>query len=92
MRVPCPRGTSCPGSTSFIVQECNLARTTGYLPGWASEKLNAGLLSSIALSAVDAALDATYETYQCPACGAQVVFTRYQKRDGEVCKRVADDL
>jgi len=90
--VPCPRGPSCPGSTPVVVQECYLARTTRHPPGFISNKWEVGLLSSVALSFLDGALDAKYETYQCPACGARVAFTRYRNRWSEVCKRLADDL
>ena len=94
MNVPCPRGSNCPGSTAFSNQRCYLSRTTTSLPGivprggfWVGVLVGAG--EGIAAGV---GMPLRYETYECAACGAQVVFALWTNRQGPVCRRVWDSV
>ena len=73
----------------MVIQECYLASTTRRMPGRVSHDVHGdvhGFWPNLIVSVADA-LNDRYEVYQCPACGAEVVFERWQNRDGEVCRR-----
>jgi len=90
MRVTCPRGTNCQGSTPFNISECFLSEENrNHPPGFISVQLGRdfyGLLARIGL----AMTEAKFDVYQCPACGAQVAFVKY--KNGMSYKRLGDDI
>lgn len=50
------------------------------------------LLFDVANTALDSALNGKYETYECPTCGSKVVYCCYQNAQGEVFKRMGEDI
>jgi hypothetical protein len=89
MRVPCPNGRNCPGSTPWEIQECFLARTARKMPYRVSRDIYGyvqGVLPNL-LVEVAKALNDRYEIYQCSACGAEVAFELWLNRDGETNRR-----
>ena len=51
-----------------------------------------GRLKFIASGLAGMAIGIKYEYYQCPSCGAQVVFSLYHGRNQTVRERVGDDM
>lgn len=103
MAVSCPRGRDCPGSTPFRVQECYLSERRSTIPRLGIMELQKGsrwwekLLAGAGLGLIEEKSrklghSNIYETYECPTCGARVLFMRYLTDEGEVFKRVADSL
>jgi hypothetical protein len=76
MNVPCPRGSSCPGSTPLAIQECFLSSTSRRMPRVARERRERSGLEVGLETFVEGVTSTRYDTYQCAACGAQVVFSR----------------
>jgi hypothetical protein len=82
MKVPCPRGAECPGSTVLNIAECFLSP---YAPSFLkSEGRTAFLMASVGKYLTGA----NFETYQCPSCGSRVCFMVYDGPNGPVCNRV----
>lgn len=90
MRVPCPRGAQCPGSTSFVIQECFLAHTSRRLPRRVLGGHMLGAIGEGVKTFAESLLSIRYDIYQCPACGEEVVFMRSEGSDG--CRRIWDSL
>jgi hypothetical protein len=81
MRVPCPRGSSCSG-------ECFHSRTMNHPPSYIEPRVMRRLGDAL----LGAYFAARYEVYQCPSCGARVVFLEYDGPNGHVCERLGHYL
>ncbi len=99
MKVYCPRGSKCSGSTAYVIQECFLQRTRKNVPSFILKKMRreGGLLLGLGAALLttwgDQDKKTTYEVYECPSCEAQVVFMKYDNPgQGPVCERLGDNL
>jgi|GEM_PF-6223237 len=103
LKVYCPRGKNCPGSTPYIIPECYLNKTQSELPSFILSKLTSktGFWGTLAIAGVvglaEYALEKegikpAYQVYRCPSCNARIVFRRYVGKKGPVCERVGDDV
>lgn len=79
-QVPCPRGREC-GSTCFLSEETR-DRPSFLRRAVDAQMNNETILDRILVESTFIFTDATYRTYQCPACGARVVFAEYNHSDG----------
>jgi len=80
MRVPGPRG---PGSSA----EWFHSKTQDYPPAYIARSVTESLVRELWKY-----FGAMFEIYQCPACGARVVFREYEGRNGRVRERLGHHL
>lgn len=81
MQVPFPRGPSCSA-------ECFHSKTQDYPPAYIARSVTESLVRELH----GKYFGAMFEIYQCPACGARVVFREYEGRNGRVRERLGHHL
>jgi hypothetical protein len=89
MKVPCPKGSNCLGSTLLNIAECFLSKTTPYAPSFLKAE---GRMTFLIAGIGGQLTGATFETYQCPSCGSRVCFMLYDGSQGRVCNRVGASI
>ena len=73
MEISCPNGANCQGAGGYgTPPKCFLSYSGEHLPSDFRRHLN--LTGSILASVAGGMCKASYEVYQCPSCGAKLIF------------------
>lgn len=97
LSVPCPRGSSCVGSTQHETRQCYLSRISldppaAHLPHAPDIHPDAMRLLKEFYAFIDKSVKAEYECYECPACGSRVYFCTWTNVRGRVRRRLFDTV
>lgn len=71
--VLCPRGTKCVTGWDARTSECVLKSRSAAIPDWAEDRMDPTLMLDLETRGIWQ-LGVEYETYECPACGTDVLY------------------